>query len=185
MEFTSSLRHVKAGATLKEQEAVNPQTKLRTFVGRDGVTPLLTSLEVSGWTLFSQTQQRGRPGAELIPEGHCIFCLADFEPREQEMERLRSDNLDLKLRVQYLEELSGDRRSSAPSFWDARATLSAEQNRLLEGAMLEVQSRDEQLAQQRESLSRAQAALEESMSEKLAISMSFQPTPYDHSRFHL
>ena len=76
--------------------------------------------------------------------------------------------------LQYLEELNGDRRSSAPSFWDARASLSAEQTRLLDDAALEVQNRDEQLALLDEQLSRAQATIDASRAEKSALAVDLQ-----------
>eukprot|EP00960_Hanusia_phi_P050761 760403-Hanusia_phi.AAC.11 len=69
-----------------------------------------------------------------------------LKEKEQENERIQSENLNLKLRVQYLEDLLGENSDTAPTYWDLQSALSKERERIIEEAAREVSERDELLA---------------------------------------
>jgi hypothetical protein len=87
-----------------------------------------------------------------------------LKEKELETERMASENLNLKMRVQHLEEMLGDRSSANESMniWDMRSALTSERERILEEAAREVTERDELLA-------RSQRTLEELRAENLEL----------------
>ena len=81
-------------------------------------------------------------------------CPQTLKEQEREAERMANENLNLKMRVQQLEEMLGDRGDMEESMniWDMRSALSRERERIVEEAAREVSERDELLARSRKTL---------------------------------
>lgn len=76
-----------------------------------------------------------------------VRCPQTLKEQEREAERMASENLNLKMRVQHLEEMLGDRGDLEESMniWDLRSALSRERERIVEEAAKQVTERDDLL----------------------------------------